>query len=74
VNDRQLTYRSAAMRVWCPKCGAAEGQPCCGEVETVVEGEHGRRIVVERTPRRSCHQERHQHALSLGAKPVERHT
>jgi hypothetical protein len=74
VNDKQLTYRSEAIRVWCPQCGAAEGQPCCSEVETVVEGEYGRRTVIERKPRRSCHEERHQSALRLGAKAVKPRT
>ena len=71
MSDKQLTYRSAAMRVWCPRCGAAEGEPCCSEVEAVVEGEYGRRAVVERKPRKACHAERHQNALSQGAKPIK---
>jgi hypothetical protein len=71
VNDKQWTYRSEAMQVWCPRCGAAAGQPCCSEAEKWVEGPHGRYVVVERKPRKALHMERHQHALSQGAKVLK---
>jgi hypothetical protein len=61
------TTRSAARLVWCPRCGAAAGSSCVSERVRVTNPGCDD---VERRDRISCHQERHELAIKLGAKVV----
>lgn len=57
------TYRWAAQLVWCPLCGACAGDRCVNEWEDGAV----------RNQRPAYHDERHAHAIKMGAKALNQH-